>query len=71
MTGTRRYVLLSKPGPACASDLDEIRKLEGVAVVDVTSNRALLVEASEEGLRRLQRLLPNWLISPERIHPLH
>ena len=62
--------MLHLGGPSNASDLAAIRSTPGVSVVDETVGKAVLVEATEEGLRSLERVQGNWKIAPELIHPM-
>ena len=57
-------------GAAPESDLATIRDAPGVAVVDASSPRMVLVEASGETIRDLVAKLPRWTHTPERIIPL-
>ena len=52
-------------GSIPAEDIERIRALEGVKVVDTTS-RMLLVDAPGDALKSLIDSMPEWLLSQER-----
>ena len=53
-------------GPKPASDVQRIRAAEELTVLDDSSSRMLLVEASEERVKKLVGSMPGWIWSPER-----
>ncbi len=53
-------------GPRPASDVERIRATEELTVIDESSSRMLLVEASEERVKEIVGSLPGWIWSPER-----
>jgi hypothetical protein len=57
-------------GAAPDTDLAQIRSAPGVTVVDSSSPRILLVQASPETIRQLVDALPNWIYSREQTIPL-
>jgi hypothetical protein len=66
----RRYILRyqgsgTPPGP----ELDRIRGLDGLEVVDASGPRMYLVEATDAAVRQLEEM-PSWVISPEAYVPL-
>jgi hypothetical protein len=65
-----RYVLRyqgseTPPGP----DLQRIRGLSGLNVVDESSAHMLLVEATDAAVRQVKQM-PSWVVSPETFVPL-
>jgi hypothetical protein len=52
-------------GPTPAADIERIRALNGLSVLD-SSGRMLLVEAPEAELQTLVDTLPDWMLSAER-----
>lgn len=66
-----RFILrFTGQGAMPGSDLAQIRSAPGVIVLDSTSPRMLLVEASPETVRQLAEALPGWTYSSERTVPL-
>jgi hypothetical protein len=59
-----RYVLFSRSREAGA-DIDRIRKIPGVTVVDETAGRAMLVDVSEEAATQLRSSLKDWVIEEQ------
>jgi hypothetical protein len=57
-------------GPRPASDVEHIRAAEELTVIDDSSSRMLLVEASEERVREVVGSMPGWIWSPERTYRL-
>jgi hypothetical protein len=53
----------SKP----AEDVERIRSLEQVKVLDESSPRMLLVEGPETRLKALVGSMPQWVLAPERM----
>ena len=67
---TGRYILRFRgKGPIPANDVESIRSLKGLNVVDSTS-RMLLVEAPKDELKSLIASMPEWILSEERTVPL-
>jgi hypothetical protein len=65
-----RYILhYAGEGSPPDRDLELIRSVPGVRVVDQSGPRMLLVEAGDDGLRRL-RDMPSWRVTPETYIPL-
>lgn len=61
-----RYILrFSGGGPMPADDLARIGALEDVTVIDRSSPRMLLVEASGAALRKLVDNMPGWMMYVE------
>ena len=56
-------------GTVPAADLARIRDRPGVKVLD-TADRMLLVQSSPDTADELARLLPDWLVTPEKTVPL-
>ena len=55
-------------GEARAADLERIRGVAGLRVVD-SASRMLLVEAEKKRLSALMEMLPAWALIPEQIIP--
>jgi hypothetical protein len=51
-------------------DVDRIRSLEDIEVLDESSPRMLLVEGPEAGLKALVESMSQWVLTPERMIPL-
>jgi len=69
--GKRRFVVrftgeAAKP----AEDIERIRSLPEVTVLDEASPRMLLVESDEQPLREVIDSLPDWVLAPEQEIPL-
>lgn len=63
---SRRYVLRYRPaGTKPAADVERIRHLGGVRVID-ESAKMLLVECEEKSPAALAEILPDWLVAPEQ-----
>lgn len=56
-------------GEKPAQDLERIRALPGVKIVD-DSSRMVLVEAPSAGVTELVQALPHWSLSPEHFVPV-
>ncbi len=66
---TGRYILRYRgSGPIPAQDVERIRSLDGVKVVDSTP-RMLLVEAPPDVLKRLVGSEPQWVLTEEQMIP--
>jgi hypothetical protein len=65
-----RFILRYRgAGTEPATDLERIRTLPNVVVLEVTS-RMLLVEAPEAELPELTHALQDWVVAPEQMTPL-
>ena len=53
-------------GPRPAADVERIRTAQELTVIDDSSSRMLLVEASEERLKEVVESMPGWIWSRER-----
>jgi hypothetical protein len=53
-------------GPRPAADVQRIRAAQELTVIDDSSSRMLLVEASEERVKEVVGSMPGWIWSPER-----
>lgn len=63
----RRYVLRYRPpGAMPEADVERIRRLEGVTLIDESSPKMLLVECGEEPAASLAEALPDWVVAPEQ-----
>jgi hypothetical protein len=63
-----RYILrYVGTGASPAADMQRIRAAQELTVIDDSSSRMLLVEASEERLKELVGSLPGWIWSPQRM----
>jgi len=56
----------SKP----AEDVNRIRSLENIKVLDESSPRMLLVEGAGARLKALVESMPEWVLTPQRMIPL-
>jgi len=66
-----RFVLRYRgQGSKPAEDVDRIRSLENIRVLDASSPRMLLVEGPEAGLKALVESMSQWVLTPERMIPL-
>jgi hypothetical protein len=67
----RRFILRYRgKGSKPEEDVDRIRSLEDIEVVDESSPRMLLVEGPEAGLKALLESMSQWVLTPERMIPL-
>jgi hypothetical protein len=65
-----RYILrYTGGGTPPAPDLDRIRSLPGLSVVDASSPQLYLIEATDAAVRQFKEM-PSWALSPERFVPL-
>lgn len=63
-----RYVLrFQGQGDKPRHDVERVKSLSGTKVLEDSSSRMLLVESSKTGARKLEKLLPDWSVSPERM----
>jgi len=53
-----------------AADVQRIRTLPNVTILDETSDHMILVDGPEADLRAAVQHLPGWIIVPEQIIPL-
>ncbi len=64
---SRRYVLRYRPaGAKPAAEVERIRRVVGVTVIDESAPKMLLIECDEERAAALAEALPDWLVSPEQ-----
>ena len=62
---SRRYVLRYRPpGARPEADVERIRHLRGVTVIDDSAPRMLLIECSDEPPPGLAETLPDWVLAP-------
>lgn len=67
----RRFILRYRgPEPQAAKDVERIRHLRHVKVIDDSSPRMLLVEAPEVEVKSLMASMPGWIMTPEQMVPL-
>lgn len=59
-----RYVLFSRKADPDPADVALIAEAMDVTVID-NSQRAILLEATEEAAARLKEALPDWVVAPE------
>ena len=65
------YILRYKgAGRKPAGDVEKIRTLPGLKVLDEGSPRMILVDAPEGALNALAEALPDWTVSPEQMFRL-
>ena len=63
----RRYVLRYRgQGTKPSSDVEHVRHLAGITVLDESSSKMLLVECDEESTMGLAEGLPDWVVVPEQ-----
>ena len=63
----RRYVLRYRgQGVKPPADVEHVRHLVGVTVVDESSSKMLLVECDEESTTGLAEAMPDWIVAPEQ-----
>ena len=66
-----RFILrYTGKGAKAKEDVNRIKALPGLKVVDDSSPRMMLVEAPENFLRALVDGMPQWILTPERLVPL-
>ena len=66
-----RFILRFRgTSPRPAEDVNRIRSLRTLTVIDDSSPRMLLVEAPESELRALVDSMPGWIITQEKMIPL-
>lgn len=53
-----------------AADVQRIRSLPNVTILDEASDRMILVDGPEADLRAAVQHIPGWIIVPEQIIPL-
>jgi len=67
----RRYILrFVGQGPKPVDDVERLRAVPGLSVLDDPPGRMLLVEAPEERLRPVVKSLPQWVMAEETMVPL-
>ncbi|HVL03617.1 MAG TPA: hypothetical protein VM386_04185 [Acidimicrobiales bacterium] len=63
----RRYVLRYRgQGAKPPADVEHVRHLSGITVLDESSSKMLLVECDDESTTRLAEALPGWIVAPEQ-----
>ena len=63
----RRYLLRYRlAGAKPVADVERVRRLEGVSLIDESSPKMLLVECDEEPKAALAEALPDWVLGPEQ-----
>ncbi len=62
-----RYI---QAGAKPAGDVDKIKALPGLKMLDESSPRMLLVDAPSGALTSLLKTLPDWTVSPEQVYQL-
>jgi hypothetical protein len=66
-----RFILRFRgPSPGPAEDIQRIRSLRRLTVIDDSSPRMLLVEAPETELKALVDSMPGWIVTQEKMVPL-
>jgi hypothetical protein len=61
----RRFVLYTNIRTPPAHELNKIKSVRGLKIVDHEIPRLMLVEAPEASLAAVMKTLPNWTMSPE------
>ena len=65
-----RYVVRFKGrGLKPLADVEQVRRLPGVTVID-ESSRMLLIEGDDDAVTILAEALPGWVVAPEKTYPL-
>ena len=63
----RRYVLRYRGrGAKPPADVEHVRHLPGITVLDESSSKMLLVECDDETTTWLAEALPGWIVAPEQ-----
>ena len=63
-----RFILRYRgPAPEAAKDIERIRALRQVKVLDDSSPRMLLVEAPEAKMNSLMASMSGWIMTPEQM----
>lgn len=63
----RRYVLRYRgQGAKPSADVEHVRHLAGITVLDESSSKMVLVECDEESTTALAEALPDWVVAPEQ-----
>lgn len=66
-----RFILRYRgEGSKPTEDVERIRSLQKVTVLDESSPRMLLVEGPGTRLQALLESMPQWILTPERMIPL-
>jgi len=66
-----RFILRYRgEGSKPEEDVDRIRSLQNMKVLDESSPRMLLVEGPGTRLKALVESMPEWVLTPERMIPL-
>lgn len=58
------------PGVVRAADVQRIRALPEVTILDEGSERMILVDGPEDALRAAVQQMPGWILVPEQTIPL-
>lgn len=63
----RRYILRYRPaGAKPQAEVERVRRLGGVRVIDESGPKMLLIECDEEPPAGLSEALPDWVVAPEQ-----
>jgi hypothetical protein len=66
-----RFILrFTGRGTPSDADLARVRSAPGITVVDDSSPRMLLIQASPQAVSRLAKALPDWVHTSEQMIPL-
>ena len=57
-------------GPKPVEDVNRIRSVQNIKVLDESSPRMLLVEGPGANLKALVESMPEWVLTPQRMIPL-
>ena len=68
MTKPKRYVLFHRSHAPPAAELASLKNDPDITILDQTTNRAFLVEATSEAIDRLRNRSADWVIENEIIH---
>ncbi|MGI9121120.1 MAG: hypothetical protein ACR2G7_13545 [Acidimicrobiales bacterium] len=63
----RRFILRYRgSGPKPAADVERVRSLRGVTVLDDSAARMLLIECDERPPTEVAETLTDWVVAPEQ-----
>ena len=57
-------------GPKPQQNIEQIRSLDNISIIDDSSPRMILVDAPEDELKALVNSMPDWIVSQERTYHL-
>lgn len=64
---SRRFILRYRlPGAKPQADVERVRDVRGVTIIDESAPRMLLIECDEDAPAALAEALPDWIVVPEQ-----